>query len=91
MQDERNQPPESPTAIAMQTGMGAPGFEVRGPLEEALMTAQAEADGSVDSWGAGRRPAATGAAGLDVVPGQSGAEALADLPNARAEDPWDGP
>lgn len=27
----------------------------------------------------------------DVVPGQSGAEGLADLPNARAEDPWDGP
>lgn len=27
----------------------------------------------------------------DVVPGQSGAEALADLPNAGPNDPADGP
>lgn len=27
----------------------------------------------------------------ETVPGQSGAEGLAELPNARPEDPWDGP
>lgn len=28
---------------------------------------------------------------LEVIPGQSGAEGLAELPNAREEDPADGP
>lgn len=64
--------PESPTAIAMQTGMDAPGLgEVRGTLEEALVVPPT--------------------ANLDVIPGQSGAEGLADLPNARENDPNDGP
>jgi hypothetical protein len=80
---ERGELPESPTAIAMATGMGVPGLDltdVRGPLEEALVFPPVRAQ-------AGR----PGAEELGVVPGQSGAEALAELPHAGDEDPWDGP
>lgn len=70
MHEERNDLPESPTAIGMETGMDVPGLaDVRGPLEEALVfpPTQNPAD-------------PTQAQRLDVVPGQSGAEALAFLP-----------
>lgn len=74
--EERNPLPESPTAIAQATGLGAPGLDdVRGTLEEALVVP----------------PAPRRDDDLKIVPGQSGAEALADLPNAGPEDPWDGP
>lgn len=62
MKERRKAPPESPTAIAMQTGLGVPGLiGMEGTLGEA----------------AGFRPAAF----LDVVPGQSGAEGVAELPD----------
>lgn len=61
---------ESPTAIGMQTGMDVPGMaaDVRGPLEEALVLPP-------NSHG-------TGAEVLDLIPGQSGAEGAAELPEA---------
>lgn len=68
MDREQVRPPESPTAIGMQTGMGVPGLDdVRGTLEEALVfpptaTASVQRDE------------------LDVVPGQSGAEGIGALP-----------
>ena len=83
MPQENEQAPESPTAISMATGMGVPGLDltdVRGTLEEALVFPPARA--------AGRGGAAES---LDVVPGQSGAEGLAELPHSGADDPWDGP
>lgn len=49
--------------------MEVPGLEdVRGPLEEALLFPPARAGGR-------------GAEDLDVIAGQSGAEAMADLPD----------
>lgn len=60
MSDERKRLPESPTEIALETGMCAPGLVEGADLTEA-------------------------------VPGQSGAEALAELPNAGPDDPNDGP
>jgi hypothetical protein len=73
MAERRNSPPpESPTAIGMQTGMDVPGYDnIRGTLEECLVTPPAPI--------------------TEVVPGQSGAEALGALPSAREDDPWDGP
>lgn len=63
--------PESPTAIGMQTGMQVPGLEdVRGTLEEALVLGP-NATASTH----------TPADELDVIPGQSGAEGLAELPD----------
>ncbi len=77
--------PESPTATAQETGMDAPGLnEVRGTLEEALATSSADGEGI-------RRVENPMDDALDHIPGQSGSEGLADLPNARPEDPWDGP
>lgn len=70
MERDAQRPPESPTAIGMQTGMCVPGLDdVRGTLEEALVfppTATAAANPEADA--------------LDVVPGQSGAEGLGALP-----------
>jgi|GEM_PF-5192128 len=64
MEERRQTPPESPTAIGMQTGMDVPGLEdVRGPLEEGLMVPRVE-----------------GIEGLDIVPGQSGSEGTAAVP-----------
>jgi hypothetical protein len=66
-QDKR--PPESPTAIGMDTGMDVPGLaDVRGTLEEALVLPPT-------SHG-------TGAEALDLIPGQSGAEGAAPLPGS---------
>ena len=63
---EQVRPPESPTAIGMQTGMCVPGLEdVRGTLEEALVFPPTASRTDDD---------------LDIVPGQSGAEALGALP-----------
>jgi hypothetical protein len=76
--DPRWQPPASPTALGMETGMAVPGLEdVRGTLEEALIFPPEDLEGPDDA--------------LDTVPGQSGTEGAGALPNARPEDPWDGP
>lgn len=84
-QGENERIPESPTAIGMATGMDVPGLDdVRGTLEEALVLPPTEVANRTPAGGIAEDD-------LDVVPGQSGAEALADLPNAGADDPWDGP
>ncbi|HWI66684.1 MAG TPA: hypothetical protein VNT75_33135 [Symbiobacteriaceae bacterium] len=63
-------PPESPTAIGMQTGMDVPGLEdVRGTLEEALVFPPTQSETNADE--------------LDVIPGQSGAEGLAHMPGGQ--------
>ncbi|HYF91964.1 MAG TPA: hypothetical protein VD969_06935 [Symbiobacteriaceae bacterium] len=68
MQQRSKRPPASPTAIGMQTGMDVPGLlgDVRGTLEEALVVPPTAGRSEAD---------------LDLVPGQSGAEALAALPD----------
>lgn len=83
MPQQNQQAPESPTAISMATGMCVPGIDltdVRGTLEEALVFPPVPAAGRGDA-----------AESLEVVPGQSGAEGLAELPHSGADDPWDGP
>ncbi|HLN61692.1 MAG TPA: hypothetical protein VK464_09085 [Symbiobacteriaceae bacterium] len=83
MPEQNEQAPDSPTAIAMATGMGVPGIDltdVRGTLEEALVFPPTRATARADA-----------AESLEVVPGQSGAEGLAELPHSGAGDPWDGP
>lgn len=61
MPNKQEQPPESPTAISMRTGMDVPGGLNTGtPEGHAMFYPTAE--------------------GLDLVPGQSGAESTANLP-----------
>lgn len=67
MERYEKRPPASPTAIGQRTGMAVPGLaDVRGTLEEALVFPPT---------------AGTTAGDLGLIPGQSGAEALADLPD----------
>lgn len=79
--------PASPTEIGMATGLGVPGLtEVRGPEEEGPLTGplrEAEEGPAPTDRQRRRTP--------DLVPGQSGAEGMADLPNAGPDDPRDGP
>ncbi|HYG57370.1 MAG TPA: hypothetical protein VD902_04825 [Symbiobacteriaceae bacterium] len=73
MAHDREQSPVSPTALGLGTGMPVPGLaDVRGTLEEALVFPPE-----------GRGGAPQSRAELDVIPGQSGAEGLADLPRTR--------
>ncbi|HEY3368316.1 MAG TPA: hypothetical protein VGK74_24960 [Symbiobacteriaceae bacterium] len=71
MPNKQEPPPESPSAIAMRTGMDVPG---------GLNTVTPE----------GRSPVLPTARDLGLVPGQSGAEGVADLPRARVGDPKGG-
>jgi hypothetical protein len=99
MPENQNPPPESPTAIGMQTGMCVPGLDltdIRGTLEEALVTppgriADRYPSGNPDGVSAAGGAVGRAGADLDVVPGQSGAEGMAALPHSDDADPWDGP
>ena len=92
MTERQNRPPESPTEIAMQTGMEDAGWaNVRGTLEEALIFPPGRIGGEGRTGALHGTPNAAAPDELDVIPGQSGAEGLADLPGAGPDDPRDGP
>lgn len=81
--------PASPTEIGLATGLGVPGLtEVRGPQEEGPLSGPLNE--AAEGPGPGPRDARRRRT-PDLVPGQSGAEGLADLPNAGPDDPRDGP
>lgn len=86
MAEDREQRPLSPTELGLRFGLPIAGLGEIANMGEA-------------GAGAGGLPLAAGLPSddlpldddLQAVPGQSGAEGLADLPQAQPEDPFDGP
>ncbi|MFZ5824443.1 MAG: hypothetical protein ACOY94_08955 [Bacillota bacterium] len=81
MAEDREKAPVSPTELGLRFALPIAG------LGEVANMGEAGAE-------AAALPLAAGLAlddGLQAVPGQSGAEGLADLPQAREDDPFDGP